>query len=1089
MLAELAEEAFQRGERIYNRLCINCHGTHERPGSLPTSLKFAAGKFKNGHDPYAMYQTLTRGFGMMVAQTWMVPTQKYDVIHYIREAYLRDANPSQHFAMDQAYLDRLPKGDTRGPAPSNIVPWEQMDYGPNLVMTLEIGNDAKNFAYKGNAVRLDAGPGGVSQGRYWMVFDYDTLRVAAAWSGEGFCDWKGINFDGQHNIHPRLVGTTHLANPTGPGWGRPEDGSFQDTRLVGRDGRIYGPLPRQWAHYKGMYYHGPHTIIQYTVGRTNVLEMPGVMTATPSPVFSRTFNVGPRPQDLLLQVAHREQTVTKLAVDEPIAVMEPLVSSSISKPAVAPAMDATNFNGGTHLEVKKTDGVMRGDFTITARIKCKSDGTIVAQTQDTAEWVPNGLAWFIRDGRLTVDIGWVGAFRGRRRVHDGKWHDVAFTYQPNSGRVQFYVDGRAERRSGTLRRRTPLEDPLVRIGYTSQEFPEDSFFQGKIADVRIYSTILRAEQIQALSASQPIESDTLAAHWDLTAGKTNVVPDKSGHQRDAQRIVGKEAAPSGRVSGWTVAGIAGDYGHAKWLVQAENLRLKIPAGDQPLRFTLWLATVSGPEEVVPLVDAIVIDEPAQDLTVFTKGGPARWPQRLTSEVVLGNDDGPFASDVLRRPTDNPWFCRMRLTGFDFTPDGKQAVVSAWDGSIWLVSGLGQLPDNAAAADGRKVEITWRRIASGLFQPLGVKIVDGKIFVTCRDQLCILHDLNGDDEIDYFESFNNDHQVTDHFHEFAMGLQADEEGNFYYAKSARHALTAVVPHHGTLLRVSKDGSRTDILANGFRAANGVCLNPDGTFIVTDQEGHWNPKNRINYVKIGGFYGNMFGYHDVTDSSDSVMQQPLCWITNSFDRSPGELLWVDSPRWGPLNHRLLNLSYGYGKVYLVPHEDIGGQMQGGMCEFPIAQFPTGIMRGRFHPHDRQLYLCGMFAWAGNQIQPGGLYRLRYTGKPVHLPVEIKATKSGMKVLFSGKLAAESASDADNYDVKVWELKRTKNYGSDHYNEHPLEVTSARLASDGQTVHLTIPDIAPTWCMEIRYRIRSARGKPIVGKIHNTVHNLGE
>ena len=93
-----------------------------------------------------MYQTLTRGFGMMVAQTWMVPTQKYDVIHYIREAYLRDANPSQHFAMDQAYLDRLPKGDTRGPAPSIIVPWEQMDYGPNLVMTLEIGNDAKNFA-------------------------------------------------------------------------------------------------------------------------------------------------------------------------------------------------------------------------------------------------------------------------------------------------------------------------------------------------------------------------------------------------------------------------------------------------------------------------------------------------------------------------------------------------------------------------------------------------------------------------------------------------------------------------------------------------------------------------------------------------------------------------------------------------------------------------------------------------------------------------------------------------------------------------------------------------------------------------------
>ena len=213
------------------------------------------------------------------------------------------------------------------------------------------------------------------------------------------------------------------------------------------------------------------------------------------------------------------------------------------------------------------------------------------------------------------------------------------------------------------------------------------------------------------------------------------------------------------------------------------------------------------------------------------------------------------------------------------------------------------------------------LPNGLFQPLGLKIVDDQIYVTCRDQLAILRDLNGDGETDFIECFNNDHQVTEHFHEFAMGLQVDQDGNFYYAKSARHALPAVVPHHGTLLRVSADGSRTDILANGFRAANGVCLNPDGTFVVTDQEGHWNPKNRINWVtpaKPGEqprFYGNLFGYHNVTDASDSAMEPPLCWITNSFDRSPAELLWVTSDKWGPLKGSLLNLSYGYGKVFVV------------------------------------------------------------------------------------------------------------------------------------------------------------------------------
>jgi putative heme-binding domain-containing protein len=86
MIGGLDDAALERGAAIYGRVCANCHGTHDRPGSLPTSLRFATGKFKSGSDPYTMYQTLTRGFGMMVPQSWMVPEQKYDVIHYIREA-------------------------------------------------------------------------------------------------------------------------------------------------------------------------------------------------------------------------------------------------------------------------------------------------------------------------------------------------------------------------------------------------------------------------------------------------------------------------------------------------------------------------------------------------------------------------------------------------------------------------------------------------------------------------------------------------------------------------------------------------------------------------------------------------------------------------------------------------------------------------------------------------------------------------------------------------------------------------------------------------------------------------------------------
>jgi glucose/arabinose dehydrogenase len=249
--------------------------------------------------------------------------------------------------------------------------------------------------------------------------------------------------------------------------------------------------------------------------------------------------------------------------------------------------------------------------------------------------------------------------------------------------------------------------------------------------------------------------------------------------------------------------------------------------------------------------------------------------------VAGKEEAAFVSDDFSLPVENPFQSWMRPGGFDFTPDGKAAIVAMWNGDVWRVDGvMAKAPADADVAQDRQRTVpTARR-----------EVSRGDLFVTCRDQLAKLVDLNGDGEIDFIECFNNDAQVTEHFHEFAMGLQTDAAGNFYYAKSGRHALDSVVPQHGTLLKVSADGSKTDILATGFRAANGVCLNDDGTFFVTDQEGFWTPKNRINRVKAGGFYGNMFGYTSVTDESDSAMEQPLVWITNDKDRSPAELVWV-------------------------------------------------------------------------------------------------------------------------------------------------------------------------------------------------------
>ncbi|HEU5115429.1 MAG TPA: cytochrome c, partial [Isosphaeraceae bacterium] len=307
------QKAFERGQVIFNRLCANCHGTPDKPGSLPISRKFESEPLKNGRDPYSIYRTLTYGFERMEPQAGLVPRQKYDVIHYLREAYLKPHNPSQFTPVDDAYLASLPSGTTQGPEPSAVEPWTAMDYGPFLMATYEVGDDASNFACKGIAVRVDPGPGGVSQGNAWMLYDHDTLRLAAAWSGSDFIDWRSIHFNGEHGIHPRIVGDIAVANPTGPGWANPQTGSFDDVRLSGRDGRRTGPLPHSWAKYRGLFRHGSHVVLAYDIGKTPVLESPSLSSSTGLPVFTRIFRLGARPRPLTLQVARHPNGSASLA--------------------------------------------------------------------------------------------------------------------------------------------------------------------------------------------------------------------------------------------------------------------------------------------------------------------------------------------------------------------------------------------------------------------------------------------------------------------------------------------------------------------------------------------------------------------------------------------------------------------------------------------------------------------------------------------------------------------------------------------------------------------------------------------------------
>ena len=137
------------------------------------------------------------------------------------------------------------------------------------------GPAVKDFAAdwpNGYAISKDPGAAGV-------LFDTETLRVAAAWTG-GFVKLQGVVFDGGHGTNPSLVGKPIVETSTPPGWAKGTD--LKDPREI-----PHGPLPRDWAKYKGLHRTDKGIVFEYAVGTATVRELPSVETIEGQPVLVR----------------------------------------------------------------------------------------------------------------------------------------------------------------------------------------------------------------------------------------------------------------------------------------------------------------------------------------------------------------------------------------------------------------------------------------------------------------------------------------------------------------------------------------------------------------------------------------------------------------------------------------------------------------------------------------------------------------------------------------------------------------------------------------------------------------------------------
>ena len=475
---------------------------------------------------------------------------------------------------------------------------------------------------------------------------------------------------------------------------------------------------------------------------------------------------------------------------------------------------------------------------------------------------------------------------------------------------------------------------------------------------------------------------------------------------------------------------------------------------------------------------------------FKKGGAAHWKETVITKGTISPDTAAYVTDKLTLPLKNPWKRNVRMADISFFKDGRAAAVT-FEGDVWLIDGI----------DKNLANIRWKRFASGLHEPMSIEVVEEKIYVFGREGIVLLKDLNNDGEADFYENFSNVMLQSPESREWAADMAYGPDGSFYVAKGGSQSngpgVTSQVAkgfragsdHNGTILKISPDGQKFEVIATGLRGPY-IGLHPQkGTLTASDQQGNFVPSTPIYLINKGDYYGVPATVHR---NDNPPVAPPLTWIPHSADRSSISQAWITGNKMGPLNGNLIHFSFAHPGLFRVLIDSSAKITQGGVS-FIKADYPAPTSKGAVNPVDEQLYVTGFNLWGSSSRGISSLLRLRYTGKPSYMPNEFVAAKQGVVLGFD--CALDANLKPENFQVKRWNYQRTQEYGSGHFKldgssgEETLPVEAAYLSSDRKKILLLVADMKEVMQMEVSYQLTAGDGKKISDRFWFTVNNTAD
>jgi putative heme-binding domain-containing protein len=289
----------------------------------------------------------------------------------------------------------------------------------------------------------------------------------------------------------------------------------------------------------------------------------------------------------------------------------------------------------------------------------------------------------------------------------------------------------------------------------------------------------------------------------------------------------------------------------------------------------WRGFLDGDIAEVLLYQRAVTDDELKEISAY-----------LQAKAVLLNKHAPGLRSEGAMPlvaVANPPPVQMFVPGFTvrelpvdlsninnvrYRADGK-LVALAYDGKVYVLSASegGGLED--------RVEVFWDNQDGRIRAPIGMALTPpgykhgNGIFVACKGKLVLLVDTKGTGKAD------REIVVADGWKELphgvdVLGAAIDKDGNIYFGLGTADFTNPYVvdkdgkPHYdlkserGTILKVSPDFKKREILCTGIRFSVGLTLNRHGDLFATDQEGatwlpNGNPLDELLHIQPGNHYG--------------------------------------------------------------------------------------------------------------------------------------------------------------------------------------------------------------------------------------------